>query len=89
MGRMDRFRYGNDPLGETIGPPDDKMDPFRDAKDRLGEKIDFFRKIRIISVKKGSIMIEKDHRVWSMINFGWSHLGSPYFGAYLAGLAGI
>ncbi len=42
MGRKDRFRYGIDPFGDPIGPPDDKMDPFRDAKDRLGEKSDFF-----------------------------------------------
>ncbi len=33
MGRTDRFSYGNDPLGETIGPPDDKMDPFRHSND--------------------------------------------------------
>jgi hypothetical protein len=64
MGRKDRFSYGIDPLGETIGPPDDKMDPFRDAKDRLDGKIDFFRKRTILSVKKGSIMKEKNHGSW-------------------------
>ncbi len=52
MGRMDRFGYGNDPFGDPIGPPENKMDPFRDSRDRLGEKIDFFRKKKIISVKK-------------------------------------
>ena len=29
--------YGNDPFCDPLGPPDDKIDPFRDAKDRLGE----------------------------------------------------
>ena len=33
MGRMDRFGYGNNPLGDPIGPPDDKMDPFRHSND--------------------------------------------------------
>ena len=86
-GKNGSIRYGNDPFGDPIGPPKDKIDPFRDPKDRLGEEIDFFRKERIISVKKGSIMKEKVHRVWGMINFGWSHLESPYFGAYLAGIS--
>ncbi len=70
MGRMDRFGYGNDPLGDSLGPPDDKMDPFRDVKDRLGEKIDFFRKIRNIFVKKGSIMKENNHRLWGVGMWG-------------------
>ena len=61
MGRMDRFIYGNDPLGEPIDPPDDKMDPFRHANDPLNGKKDLFRKQTILFEKKGSIMKEKNH----------------------------
>ena len=75
MGRMDRFGYGIDPFGETIGPPEEEIGPFRDAKDRLGEKIDSFRKIRIISVKKGSIMKENNQMSWGVINFWGRILG--------------
>ena len=67
MGRMDRFSYGNDPLGDPLGPSKDKMDPFCDPKDRLGEEIDFFRKKRIISKRKGSIMKEKNQMAWRRI----------------------
>ena len=61
MGRMDRFCYGNDPLGETIDPPDDKMDPFRHGNDPLNGKKDLFRKERIISVNNRSFSKRIDH----------------------------
>ncbi len=61
MGRIDRFGGGNDPFGDPIGPPDDKIDPFRDSKDGLNGKMDFLRKEKINSVNNKFFLKEKNH----------------------------
>ncbi len=54
LGKIDRSGGGNDPFGDPIGPPKDKIDPFRDPRDRLNGKMDFFPKEKIISVNNKS-----------------------------------
>ncbi len=41
MGRIDRFGCGNDPFCDPIGPPEYKIDPFRDPRDGLNDRMDF------------------------------------------------
>ncbi len=61
MGRMDRFGYGNDPLGDSLGPPKEKFDHFRHSNDFMNGKKGFFRKKRIISINNQSSLKRRNH----------------------------